>query len=183
MFLVSSFGPGPSEKLPEILSSLWCIKVAFLWFRCLYMECSTDIYLLKLYLDFLFWMDNSSSLRWFLYHSDPPDWQISRCCWIAPGSKHPFILSAHLLSCFQEFCSLYTRTHVTFSKPPPPISNFRFSAASSFSSFFLAHPVHYWVNICSWSYSQKFDKFLINARGTKQKHVNIFCTKQYNNIF
>lgn len=132
-----------------------------------------NIYLLELCLDFSFWMDNSSSLGWFVYHKDSPDRQISRCCWIASGSKHPLILSAHLLCYFQEFCSLSTRTHVTFSKGP--VSNFRFSAASSFPSLFLPHPVHYWVNICSWSYSQNFDWFLINARGTKQKHVNIFA--------
>lgn len=97
VFLLSSFGPATSEKLPETLSASWCIKVALLWFRCLYVRCSTDIYLLELYLYFSLWMGNSSSLRWFLYHSDSPDWQISRCCQIAPGSKFPFIFSAHFL--------------------------------------------------------------------------------------
>lgn len=159
VFLLSSCGPDPSEKLPEVLTSSWCIKVAFLQFRYLYTGYSTGVYLLELYLYFSFWMGNSSSLRWFLYHSDLPDWQISRCYQIASWSKHPFIFSARFLWCLQELFSFYTRTHVASSKGP--ISNFRFSAASSFPSFFLSHSVHYWVNICSWSY-KKLEIWLIS---------------------
>lgn len=182
VFLLSSFGPATSEKLPATLSASWCIKAAFLRFRCLYVRCSTDIYLLELYLYFSLWMGNSSSLRWFLYHSDSPDWQISRCCQIAPGSKFPFIFSAHFLWCFQQLCSLCTRTHVTSSKGP--ISSFRFSAASSFPAFFLPHPVHYWV-ICLLDLTlteiRDLTDFLL-MQGDKTKTRKYFCTKQYIHI-
>lgn len=153
--------PSPLRKAPRdtvfILVHQGCLPMV----QCLYMRCSTDTYLLKLYLYFLFWMGNSNSLRWFLYHSDSLNWQISRCCWITSGSKNQFIFSAHFLWCFQEVCSLYTRTHVTFSKSP--ISNFRFLGASSLSSFFLPHIVHYWVNTCSWSYRNWTDFLLMQG--------------------
>lgn len=136
-FLQSS----PLKKAPKDTAS-WCIQAAFLVGRCLYMRCATDTFLLELYLYFPIWVCTSGSLRWFPYHSDSPDWQISRCCQIPTGSKLPFIISPHFHLCFQQLCSLYARTCFAPARASCPASNFGFLAALSFLPSFppSCHP-------------------------------------------